>query len=82
MKLNRPVVLSVEDFDELTEQGRWTTLGGPGGEEIDAHGFEGIILSQLRRYTGDTYHTLISLISYHTLISLISYHTLISLISR
>ena len=55
MKLNRPVVLSVEDFDELTEQGRLTTLGEPGGEEINADGFEGMVLSQLRRYTGQMF---------------------------
>jgi hypothetical protein len=32
MKLSHAVTLSVEDFDELTMQGRWTTAGVPGGE--------------------------------------------------
>ena len=46
-----PIHLSLEDFDEMTEQGRLTTKRGPGGEELNAHGFEMMIQRQLRRYT-------------------------------
>lgn len=46
-----PIHLSLEDFDEMTEQGRLTTKRGPGGEELNFYGFEMMIQRQLRRYT-------------------------------
>ena len=39
--------LSPEDFEELTENGRLTTSGSPGGEDIDPDGFEYMIWSQV-----------------------------------
>lgn len=47
LKLSQPVELSSEDFVELTENGRLTTSGMPGGEDLDPDGFEYVILSQV-----------------------------------
>ena len=51
MKLAKPIQLSVEDFDLLTEHGLYTTKQARGGEEIDALGFQKMMLNQLRHYT-------------------------------
>ena len=41
------VRLSAEDFEEVTECGRWASESG----ELTADSFHGMIMSQLRRYT-------------------------------
>ena len=47
LPLPRPVRLSPEDYEEITEYGRWTSADG----ELTANNFEGMIMTQLRRYT-------------------------------
>ena len=46
LPLKRAVILSAEDFEEITEHGRWTSASG----ELTAVSFQGLIMSQMRRY--------------------------------